>query len=100
VRTASALAGLVLLALCAPAAGEPRRVFQNARAQAGRTADADEICVGDGGDQIRLGQRLGVGFNVAVAVAAQRLDGAWMDSFKQQDFDFAFFKRCSGQFSA
>ena len=53
--------------------------------------------VANGFREIRLGQRFGVIFDVAVAVALQGFHRALMDAFEQQNFDFVFVERSGGQ---
>ena len=60
---------------------------QHLGGQLGARADADEMRIGDRLAQFVLGQRLGVGDDVAVAGGAEGLDGIRADAFEQQDLD-------------
>jgi hypothetical protein len=64
-----------------------RGVFEDLFGQVRRRADADEVGVANGLEKLCLRQRLPVVFDVGVAVVAEDLHRAGVDSFHQEDTD-------------
>ena len=58
--------------------------------QLGLGADADEIGVAEGGDQLRLGERFWMVIDVAIAILFQCVDTGGVDALQDEDFDFTF----------
>ena len=63
------------------------RAVEDLFGQLGAGANADEVRIGDGPAQFVLGQRLGVGDDVAVPGGAEGLHRVLADAFEQQDAD-------------
>ena len=66
---------------------------KNARGQTRVRADADEVGVLDATPAASAsGKRLGMIFDIAVAIPAESFHSARMNAFEQQDFDLSFMK--------
>ena len=74
-------------------AGEPRRAREELAIQVGRRAYADEVCVGRGFGEFPGAQRFLMGLDVAVAIGPKSVRRAGVNSFQQQDLDFALVER-------
>ena len=75
-----------------PTAVRWRDGFEHVARQLRGGADADDIGVASGFDQLRLGQSFLVQIDIGIAVRAEGIDGARVNAFEQNDFHFIFGK--------
>ena len=73
---------------------EVPRGFEHVVRQLRGGADADDVSVANGLDELRFRQSFLVDLDIRIAVRAESIDGAGVNAFEQNDFHFVFGKGC------